>query len=1137
MVEEFDPAARWQRIREIFDAALDADPANRTTLLAAQCGDDHELRAEVMDLLGAEARLEIEDLATVAAGRPQFLESTFESLAPLFETVEDVEEAPDLPFQWGSLEVLEAIGAGSFGRVYRAHDSALRRDVALKLRPVDPSGRIEGGEDHLEEARRLARVRHPNVLVVYGAEVHDGWAGIWTDLVSGESLDLLLRQTGPFAREALLRVGVDLCRALAAVHAASLVHGDVKPANAMRDADGRILLMDFGAGRSALGPSDDEWEGSSSGHARQGTPVAMAPELFDGALPTVSSDLYALGVLLYRLASGQFPFRGSGPRELRAALSAQDRIPLDELRPDLPTGFARVVHRLLSLDPTLRPSTAAELQWLIAASLGAEDPEYHETEQESTHLPRFATRFVGRAAEVRQLRATLAEPGLVTVVGPGGCGKTRLAVRIAAELDQSLPGGAVWVDLASLEERGDVSAAAMRAAGLRDEGGRTAMESLADWIGPRPVLLVLDNAEHVRDSAARCAGALLSTCPKLHLLVTTRQRLAVQGERTFRLTPMAVPPERGEPTGLEILESDAVRLFLERAQRGGDDVRLTTATAPDVARIVRRVEGIPLAIELAAARVASIGLAAVAAKLDEGFRLLAARSHRGSKRHETLVNSIKWSHDLLEPDEARLLARLSVFAGGCSLEAAEIVCADTRSTGVAAIGTTDVVDLLSSLVERSLVSVETLASTEPVASSESDDIGKTRYRLLEMVRAFAALRLEESGEAEAMRNRHVEWIEQESSTRAAGIFGPEVQMQLTWFAREHGNIRTALQRLQGIVRAGTATPDRLMNACFSIRPYWAHGGHLREGREMFEVALSLLPAESRLRARALTNLSALQRSLGEMDPALESVIGALTSARATNDLEGVAVSASLLGLYHTERRDPDRARAHFEEAIAVREAAARDGKPMDPAGTCATFCNLGELEASIGDLDAAAGWYERALEYARQYQIEVLLGVCASNLAVTLLDLGRLEKVRDLAVESLRSARRTSSRATFYVCLRPMVLVEIADRHFPEARALVLEGLSNLGRDPVMPAWVRMMEITSDFVAARGQANEATEIMGAIYAARERAGVPVGSGLQRNDRRLDRLREALGTEAFDLAWTQGRARSEADTVTLALRAV
>ena len=1107
---------RWREIREVFEAALDLDDAGRAEFLATRCAGDEALRAEVDELIQADERLG--SLGnTESAPLP---ESGLATLLPLFMGSEPSGRSLlEPPFRWGSLEVTESIGAGGFGRVYRAHDEALRRDVALKLRPVDSAGRTAEGESYLEEARRLARVRHPNVLVVHGAEVHDGWAGIWTDLVRGEPLDARLHRTGPFELETLTRVGLDLCRALTAVHDATLVHGDIKPSNAMFDEDGRVLLMDFGSGFSPSDeghPNEDHPEDrkeAPGGLPRQGTPVTMAPELLLGSRPSMSTDIYALGVLLYRIATGQYPFPAASLNELRTRLVVQDRVPLDELRPDLPAAFARVVHRALSPDPAMRPRTASELHWLIAASLGAEEPvaANESGPDAATRIPRSATRFVGRSSELRQLRSLLVEPGLVTLVGPGGCGKTRIALTVARELELGLPEGAIWIDLIGLDREGDVSALATQAVGMRDRADQAAKDALVEWIGRRSLLLVLDNAEHVLQSVAVFASPLLRECPNLHLLVTTRQRLSLEGERTFRLAPMSIPPEREVGDGLEVLESDGVRLFLDRAQRGGDELRLTTTTAPLVARIVRRVEGIPLAIELAAARVGTLGLTTVATRLDESFALLANRNRPAADRHATLLASISWSYELLAVTERRILDRLSVFLGGFTLAAAEAVCTDTDG---------NVVDILSALVDRSLVSIDTYGDDEP------------RYRLLESLRAFASERLVAAGESEIWSDRHLAWIEREAAVRGPAIHGPEMAAQVAWFEREQDNVRGALRRFDSLARAGRAVWERWVTLCLNVRPYWYHRGHLREGLGSLLEALSVSPRDSSSAVLARISIAHFHWTLGNPEAAMEATLESVSISRERNLPATLASALTLLASLHTDLRNHDEARACFEEALEVRDATGSS------TGAIVILCNLGVLEASVGDLSAAQAWYERALDLARRERDDSAIGQVGANLALTLLERGERDGVRALAAESLKAIRRTSSVANLSTGIRPLVLIEIAEGRLAEARTLVREGLTAQSELPRLAAWIGLLDTVVDLLVAQGQAEAAAEILGAIDVTREQTDMPVPDGFRaRWDVRMGEIRSALGDDSFQSAWVRGRVHTMSTAWEFALRVV
>lgn len=312
-----------------------------------------------------------------------------QAMAETYRTVEGVPPAPPFLFQWGHLRVLEQIGQGSFGDVYRAFDTVLQREVALKLRRGDRDGGGSGARRVLAEARRLAQVRHPNVLVVHGADVHDGRVGLWTDLVRGRTLEERLAAEGPCGADEAALVGVDLCRALAAIHAAGLVHGDLKCANVMREEGGRILLMDFGSVSELPGERGATAAGAAG---LSGTPLAMAPEVLQGDAPTRAADIYALGNLLYRLVSGVYPLTARSADELQAMHASGERVPLRDARPDLPTAFVTIIERALAGDPAERYASTGAMEAALAQTLESARPPRRAAEGTPPPAPRTRRR-------------------------------------------------------------------------------------------------------------------------------------------------------------------------------------------------------------------------------------------------------------------------------------------------------------------------------------------------------------------------------------------------------------------------------------------------------------------------------------------------------------------------------------------------------------------------------------------------------------------------------------------------------------------------------------------------------------------------------------------------------------------------
>src|SRR5713226_5481995 len=373
-------------------------------------------------------------------------------------------------------------------------------------------------------------------------------------------------------------------------------------------------------------------------------------------------------------------------------------------------------------------------------------------------------------AAVKQL---LSSTALLTLTGSGGCGKTRLALQVAADLLEEYADGVWLVELAPLADPALVPQTVASALGVRDAPGRPLTATLTDYLRSKSLLLVLDNCEHLLEAGAQLADALLRSCPRLRLLASSREGLGIGGEQTYRVPSLSLPDARHLPPLERLRDFEAVQLFADRARLSQATFAVTQANALSVAQVCQRLDGIPLAIELAAARVKALSVEKLNERLDDMFRLLTGGSRTALPRQQTLRALIDWSYDLLSPSEGALLRRLSVFAGGWTLEAAEAVCAGEG------VEEWEVLDLLTSLVEKSLVLYEERG-------------GEGRYRLLETVRQYARDRLLEAGEAEAVRGRHLGFVLRLAEEAEPKLSGPEQVVWLDRLEAEHDNLRAAL---------------------------------------------------------------------------------------------------------------------------------------------------------------------------------------------------------------------------------------------------------------------------------------------------------------------------------------------------------
>ncbi|HEU4752959.1 MAG TPA: AAA family ATPase, partial [Armatimonadota bacterium] len=420
------------------------------------------------------------------------------------------------------------------------------------------------------------------------------------------------------------------------------------------------------------------------------------------------------------------------------------------------------------------------------------------------NLPESLTTFVGREQELSDLPARLQEARLLTLVGPGGTGKTRLSLELARGVGERFPDGVWLVELASLSEATLLPQAVADTLGIVGDAPNPPLDAVLHYLQPRALLLVLDNCEHLRASAARFAEAVLRHCPRVTLLASSREALRIEPEAVYPVPPLPVPDSRHAPEDPEAVQDcPAVRLFLDRARLAVPDFPLTPARAAAVARLCQRLDGIPLALELAAARLRSLSLEDLIARLDDRFRLLTGGSRTALPRQQTLRALVDWSHDLLDSDERSLLARLSVFAGGWTPEAAAAVCGAPPLEAGCIQGT------VTRLAEKSLVT--------PAAGE--------RCGMLETIRLYAAERLAASGEEDALRRRHLDHFLAVAQEGERGLEGPGQQFWLARLEEDHENLRAALRF------ALETDPRAALRLSGSLWWFWRRRGHFQEGRE------------------------------------------------------------------------------------------------------------------------------------------------------------------------------------------------------------------------------------------------------------------------------------------------------------------
>ena len=652
-----------------------------------------------------------------------------------------------------------------------------------------------------------------------------------------------------------------------------------------------------------------------------------------------------------------------------------------------------------------------EIFQLAHPSLPDAFPPLRSLEAFTHNLPSQLSSFIGREQEIGAARRLLGETRLLTLTGTGGAGKTRLALQVAAEVIEDYPDGVWLIEMAPLSDPALLPQAVASVLGIGEEGGeRTLVQTLTDALRARSLLLVWDNCEHLVDACAHLAETLLRACPGLRLLATSREALAIGGEAVLPLSSLALPPGPPPPPTEALAAYASVSLFVDRAMVALPAFRLSDSNAAAVAQVCARLDGIPLALELAAARVRVLTPEQIAGRLDDRFRLLSGGSRTALPRQQTLRALIDWSYDLLPPAEKALLRRLSVFAGGWDLEAAEAVCAGEE------VEDWEILDLLSRLVAKSLVVVE------------PPNAGRVRYRLLENLRSYARERLVESSEAEGLTVRHRDWFVALAEEAEPHLSGPEQASWLDRLERDMENLRVALRS------AHQETGESLPRLAGALSRFWLGRSYLSEGLGWLEDALAVL-APDPARAKVLNGAGMLSWSCGDYDKSRAFHLRDLDLRRALGDTRGIARALGNLGILASEQGEAAQANALYQESLASYRTLGDDGSIAHMLN------NMGNLANVQKDYGRAESLLQEGLTLYRRLQDAAGAAAALHNLGDVFLRQGQPERAKLYFRDSLAAQQAAGNRQRTASTL--IHLAEVAAAEGDSERACLLSAAAD----------------------------------------------------------------------------------------------
>ncbi|KXX62405.1 protein kinase domain-containing protein [Rhodococcus sp. LB1] len=943
--------------------------------------------------------------------------------------------SPDVvaELQGAGFDAAHEIGRGGFGVVYRCTQSALDRTVAVKVLTVDLDE--ENRARFFREQRAMGRLTgHPNIVnILQVGETGTGLPYIVMQYYPQDSLDQRLRRGGPLSLPEALRLGIRVAGAVETAHRLGVLHRDIKPANILLDDYGEPVLTDFGIAHVAGGFE------TATGTVT-GTPAYTAPEVLAGDPPTPATDIYGIGATVFSAVTGHAAFERQSGEQVVAQFLRITTEPVPDLREQgIPDDVAESVARAMARAPGQRHATAAsfgeDLQRLqhhhgftvddMALHAGSEEQHrgpppaiggrrsHDRRPRTAGNLPLELTSFVGRRRELTEAKKMLTSSPLVTLTGPGGVGKTRLALRIAASMQREFEHGVWLVEFGELHDESLLIDTVAGALGLCYISARPLGEVLEEFLETRNLLLVFDNCEQVVGGVAELSATLMQVCPSLKILSTSRESLGIPGEAVLRVAPLTVPSTDRQPALKGLPRYDAVTLFAERAATAVPDFELTEDNKDAVAKICHRLDGLPLAIELAAARLRALSPEQILQRLSDRYALLTRGTRGAPTRQQTLRLCFDWSFDLCEEQEQHLWTRLSVFAGSFGLDAAAHV-------GGPGIPPDELLDAVTSLVEKSILLRE-------------ESGAEVRFRMLETVREYGREILALIDDDTAHR-RHLEWYESLVLEAASNWMSAR---QLDWIERTGLELPNIRETLKFCVSNDPAAGLRIAGALFGL---WSSQGYYSEGRSWLDRLLAAYAGPPTVElVKALFGGAFFDAAQTGSQTSEMTVQRGHTLAASINDPGLHAFIAHVDGLLALLRGDLTQACAYLEKAVAEPDARREPIYRVGPLGM------LGMAHELREDMVRAIECHEQVLELTEQYGETLCRSFSLWGMGLAVWQEGNPSRGRELLEQSLQLTWPARFVRIAISCLESIAWISAEVRDTQRA-AVLLGAAEELGR-------------------------------------------------------------------------------------------
>jgi predicted ATPase len=1006
--------------------------------------------------------------------------------------------------RFGRYEILGALGAGGMGEVYRARDPRLGRELAIKILSRKLSDSKLDVKRFEREAGSASALNHPNIVTIFELGQVGSTYYIAMELVEGELLRDMLR-AGPIPLQTIIRITAQVADGLAKAHAAGVVHRDLKPENLMVSRDGLVKILDFGLAKSVSLDSDPLLEVDTVGPSQTspgavlGTVPYMSPEQANGEPLDFRSDQFSFGSLLYEMVTGKQPFPQRGAAQILAAILRDQPAAAASLNPQAPAPLCWVIERCLAKNPKDRYDSTHDLARDLATIRDRlpDAPARHLAPRLNT-LPSPATAFIGREPEVTALKELLLRDDVrvVTLTGPGGIGKTRLALQVASEVSERFDGGICFIPLAAVSDASLIPSIIAQGLGIRETGRPVSIQSLKEYLQDlrSNLLLLFDNFEHMLTAAAAVAE-LITVAPRLRVLVTSRAPLHIYGEHEFPVPTLALPDMQSGTSREVLSKNPTVALFMARAVAVKPNFELTEENALAVATICTRLDGLPLAIELAAARIKLLSPSAMQSRLESSLQLLTGGAKDLPMRQQTLRATIDWSYDLLSPAEQILFRRISVFVGGCNLEGLEAVCNTKQDLEV------DVLDGMGSLVNNSLVQQIEQSAGEP------------RFALLDTVREYGLERLAASGEESAIKRAHAAYCVVLAEEYAAQAADPAHTEWVSLQEVEHNNCRAALEWL---TRSGNAEWGLRLGA--ALFQFWETREYLSEGRDRLEKLLKLegAAAASNSRARVLFAAGVLATEQGDHRAARIMLEQSLQIARELKDTRGVGIALNALAANARDDGEMSTARSLFEESLTVW----RDLN--DRAMVARALSNIASVVKSQRNYALARSLHEESRVIFEALGDSTCMAWSLNYQGDVAQEQGEISVARELYEQSLSIFRKLHDKWGVAGCLVDLGTLARDQGDEKKSRAHYAESMKLFQELGQKRGMARLLDCLACSAALQSQPERALRLAGSAAAMRRVLGTPLPAAEQtRLEKTLDLARQSISPAKAAAAWMDG----------------